>query len=523
MLDTHRVSLMSLDALAEGRSDPAIVAQLKQANRSRQLTLLRAVLDRAGARALTPLPPLEDAWTLLADAQQRDAAAVDLVLASPQTGLWAAKVLRRLGDDDDETSPLWAALGYLHLLATTAAIRAGLDFSSRVPVWRGAVVLPTLGRADVQGRREWDFAYVRSEGGHVLVRGPAGSVRLPENRDADGTGWLALRTISAPGCELWLDDLDPYREFGEPIAPHRLPTAEVARWAEDLRETWQLLTEHHPETAAELASGLTTLVPFAATDQLAPFNASHHDAFGSLVLSRPKDATTFAATLVHEFQHSKLGILAALVDLLDPDGDNETPRLYAPWRDDPRPAMGLLHGIFSFLGVTAFYREHSAVAKGPPARDAQFEFAYRREQTAYAAWILLTQAKPSALGHRFLTTARDRLIDWAAEPLPDDVLAAAGMANLDHRLSWRLRHLTPPEATVAELADAWLRHRPKPTARPPSPTAGTIQRHAATGSARLGPDPADRSRALRALPLRAGPGDGGDRRRHRCRPGLDRR
>jgi HEXXH motif-containing protein len=455
--------------MAEGRSDPAIVEQLKRANRSRQLTLLRAVLDRA--RTLATAPSLDEAWALLADVQQRDEAAVELIIGHPQTGFWAAKALRRLGKPNaaEGDPPIWAELGYLHQMATAAAIRAGHDFRSRVPVWRGMVMLPTLGLADVQSRREWDFAQVYAEQGNVLIRGPAGSVQLPENRSDDAPGWLGLRTLRTDGCELWIDDLDPYRQYNGPIPPRRLSTAEIGLWANSLQETWRLLNEHHPATAAELATGLTTLVPRTAADRFTPFSASHNDAFGSMGLSRPADPMTFAASLVHEFQHSKFGILLTLVDLLDPAADNDTPRLYAPWRDDPRPPVGVLHGLFSFLGVTAFYRERAAVEAGPSARAAQFEFAYRREQTLEAAETLLTEAVPSVLGHRFLSTARDQLRTWEAEPLPEDVCRAAHRSNVDHRLSWRLRHLQPPSGLVSNLAQAWLRHRPRPVLAPVTP------------------------------------------------------
>jgi HEXXH motif-containing protein len=481
MLDTHRVSLTILDAMAAGRSDPVVVGQLGQADRSRRLTLLRAVLDRAAARgpAMAPLPSLDEAWTLLIEAQQRDPAATDRVLAHPHTGLWAAKALQRLAKDETGPGdpPLWAELGDLHRLATAAAIRAGHDFRSRVPVWRGRVMLPTLGLADVRSRREWDFAQVHADRGHVLVRGPAGSVQLPDDSTADGPGWLALRTLPAGDGAFWFDDLDPYREFAGPLPPARLPPDEVARWAESLRGTWRLLTEHHPAIAAELAAGLTTLVPRAAADRFVPYSASHNDVFGSLVLSRPPDATTFAATLVHEFQHNKFGALLALVDLLDPAADNDTPRLYAPWRDDPRPPAGLLHGAFSFLGVTAFYRERCPVEPEPAARAARFEFAYRREQTAHAVGTLLADAVPSALGRRFLAAARERLRTWGAEPLPDDVVRAAELANLDHRLTWRLRHLRVAAPVLGALAEAWLGNRPRPVvpATPPvlTPAPGT--------------------------------------------------
>ena len=469
MLGTHQVSMTSLDAMAAGRSDPAIVHQLSRANRSIQLTLLRAVLDRAGEVAMGPLPPLDEAWTLLADAHRHAGAAVDRVITHPRTSLWAVKLLRRLNKDEGGP-PLWADLGYLHQLAVASAIRAGYDFRLRVPVWRGAVLFPTLGLADVQSRREWDFAQAHGERGTVLVRGPAGSVQIPADYTTDGDGWLGVRVLRADDdCALWCDDIDPYREFDGPVPPRRLSVPDMNQWAEILRETWQLLTKHHPTIAAELGAGMTTLVPSAHTERFSPFSASHHDAFGAVVMSLPSDPTTFAETLVHEFQHSKFGVLLKLIDLLEPAADYDEPRQYAPWRDDPRPANGLLHGFFSFIGVTAFYRERIASATGLSARAAQFEFAYRREQAAQAVATLLSAAVTTAVGRRFLGTARDQLEAWAADELPPDVRAAAQRANADHRILWRLRHLRPPSAGVAELAHAWLRHRPRPGVRAAAP------------------------------------------------------
>jgi HEXXH motif-containing protein len=473
MLGTHTVSLMSFDAMADGASDSAVVEQLRLVNQSRQLALLRAVLDRAReyATSLTPLPSLDEAWTLLANVEVLDKAAADQVIAYPRTSLWAARSLRLLNKESGAGSdpPLWFELGYLHLLAAAAAIRAKCAFRLRVPVWRGTVMLPTLGLADVRSRREWDFAQVQGENDSVLIRGTAGSAQVPDDPAADGDGWMALRTLRADGCELWFDDIDPYREFDGPIPPHRLSKHEVDQWANEFRATWRLLTTHHPSIAAELSAGLTSLVPHAMTDRLEPFSGSHHEVFGSVMLSKPPDPTTFAATLVHELQHGKFGVLLTLIDLLDPVADNDIAQLYAPWRDDPRPPTAVLHGVFSFLGVTAFYRQHHTVMTGSLARTAQFEFAYSREQTLQATETLLAEAALSALGRRFLTRARDQLSSWATDPLPEDVRAAAHRANLDHRLTWRLRHLQPSGETVEQLVTAWLRHRPKPCATPPEP------------------------------------------------------
>lgn len=454
--------LEHLATMAEGISDPAVVERLEIANRSRLLVMLRAVLDRSRALVTTsPLPPLDEAWSLLADAQRRDEAAVETVITHPRTGMWAAKVLPPV-DRDDSTPPLWADLGYLHQMAAAAAIRARLDFTARVPVWRGQVMLPTLGLATVPSDDEWSVAEVRSDGRHVVI----GGIRLTDDLSVDGPDWLALRSLRVGGFDLWLDDIDPYREFGGLLPPRRLPASEVARWCESLRHTWQLLTDHHPETAAELAAGLRTLVPVATAEQGRPYSASHNDAFGSVALSLPPDPTTFAATLVHEFQHNKFGVLLSLVDMFDPEGDNETPRLYAPWRDDPRPPIGLMHGAFSFLGVTAFYYRQSIVDNQSSTEASLFEFEYHREQTTRAVHTLLADTQLSELGRDFLHAMRDRLQKWATEPIPDDVRTAAQQANDEHHLSWRIRHLHPSDSDVSERAEAWLHEHAKPVGLP---------------------------------------------------------
>ncbi|MFD8494593.1 HEXXH motif domain-containing protein [Amycolatopsis sp. NPDC059657] len=493
MLRNHRVSLASFDALAAGEGNAAIAGRLKQTHRSRQLALVRAVLDRASARApgLGPLPALEAAWRLLSDAQQADPGAAEAVITNPQLGLWAAKALRRLGNTATSDTPLWADLGYLHLTATAAAIRAGLDFRARVPVSRGVVVLPTLGMAELPAARRWDIAEVHSARGRVLVRGAAGSVRLPPDPAGDGTGWHALRLLrvgdDTDPLEVWLDDLDPYRGFDEPLEPQRVSAEESAEWLTGLAAAWRLLTEHHPTLAGEISAGLTTLVPRPATGRLDSFSASHGDTFGCIVLSLPPDATGFAATLIHEFQHSKLGILLELLDLVDADTGGD--RFYAPWRDDPRPLIGLLHGVFSYLGVTAFYRTHRTVATGADARLSHFEFAYRREQASEATAALTDVAELTPLGRRFVAIAAGRLARWQGEPVPEDLLAAARRANLDHRLTWRLRHLLADPAAVTELARAWLGNRRKPHLRIPAPALHT--------STESGPGPAIRAELTR--------------------------
>ncbi|WP_344936128.1 aKG-HExxH-type peptide beta-hydroxylase, partial [Actinoplanes nipponensis] len=129
---------------------------------------------------------------------------------------------------------------------------------------------------------------------------------------------------------------------------------------------------------------------------------------------------------------------------------------YSPWRDDPRPAAGILHGAYAYLTVTRFWRSRRA----DPV--AAFEFARWRAAVHTAASDLLAGGTLTAAGTRFVTALRAEVEPWLAEPLPAGVARLAAGANADHRLRWRLRnrHVSPGDARL--LADAWTQGRPAP-------------------------------------------------------------
>ncbi|MGO4760843.1 HEXXH motif-containing putative peptide modification protein, partial [Streptomyces sp. 2MCAF27] len=166
---------------------------------------------------------------------------------------------------------------------------------------------------------------------------------------------------------------------------------------------------------------------------------SSPEAYGCVLLNPPTDSVTLAASLIHEAQHVKLSALLDLVPLIH--GGLEEIH-YAPWRVDPRPLRGLLHGVYAFLGATAFWqaRRHAVLDETTPSAD--FEFALRRAQTSHGLRTLRTHAELTALGDRFLRGIEDRLAAWLAEPVPEVPLRAAEDLNLDHRLLHRLHHLS---------------------------------------------------------------------------------
>ncbi|MFE2585718.1 HEXXH motif domain-containing protein [Streptomyces sp. NPDC059378] len=458
---SHILPATVFDELLSGAGNADAVDSLRAGERSWRLLAIRAVLDAAAAAAPTgPLPPPSDAWRLLVRAAAADAAAAEQVLAYPSTGTWAAHTLRRLRGSTADDVPLWVHTGHLHALAASAAILAGLDFRTQVPVWHGWAVLPRLGAMQLDpgstashiaqahhDSAEWSTAEVCTEAkGPVTVAG----------RPVSGPGWHSLTELAADGCTLVLDDLDPYRTLRTPLAPE--PWRDVDDWRELFAGAWDVLRETDLEEAQAIGRGLAVVVPRPRAEQYRPHSASSGDAFGAALTSVPDDAEQFASTLVHEFQHNKLSAFMHLFDLHEDTGEQ---RHYAPWRDDPRPLGGLLQGVYAFHGVTRFWRRR----EHPLAR---FEFALWRAQTAHALNSIAHSPQLTSVGRRLVAELTATLQPWLTEPVDARPLAAAELAAADHRATWRAYHLRPDPGTVQAHAEALAHEAPPPRDTPAS-------------------------------------------------------
>lgn len=283
-----------------------------------------------------------------------------------------------------------------------------------------------------------------------------------------------------------LEDTDPLRaRLGLTPAPP-LSEAATARWQETFTGAWRLLVERVRPDAEVLSRVLECVVPVEADPAARGISATSAHAFGAVAISEPADATALAVGLLHEVQHSILNAVLYLFDLLEePDT-----RGYSPWRDDPRPASGILHGAYAYLTVTRFRRTQ-------PEPLARFEFARWRAAVAAAAEGL-TGLTPA--GRRFVAALLAEVRPWLAEPVEPQVARLAEGANRDHLLRWRLRNLRVDPADAAALARAWRHGDPPP---PVTSRLHPAPRRALEASARL--DLAHR--LLRGLPLEGSEGD----------------
>lgn len=452
----HTLSSRSFNELLSGGGSPATVSALRASERSWRLLVVRALLDSAVSTPTGPLPPLADGWRLLARARAAAEGEVERLLAYPTVGVWAAHTLRRLRGTAEGDAPLWADTGHLHAIAASAAILAGLEFRTGIPVRQGWAVLPALGAMRVPGPAEWAVAEVAATAEGVRISG----------RPLAGPDWHALAELRADGCSLLLDDTDPYRALRTPAAPQ--PFDGAAGWQELFGQAWEILRDTGTEEARALAGGLLSLVPRPRAERFRPHSASSGDAFGAALASMPDDGEQFASTLVHEFQHNKLSAFMHLFTLYDDRDDRDdhgsrgsrggpSARLhYAPWRDDPRPLGGLLQGVYAFFGVTGFWRQRRHAL-------GQFEFALWRSQTAYALRAIGRSDRLTDLGRRLVAELSRRLEPWLEEPVDARARSAADLAVADHRATWRAYHLRPDPREVGALAAAWADGRALPS------------------------------------------------------------
>ncbi|ROO60271.1 HEXXH motif-containing protein [Micromonospora sp. Llam0] len=468
---THAIAADDFRQLAATGGDERSAAALRGSERSWRLTALRALVDAAARRAdaTGPLPGVDTAWRLLVRADRADPDTTEDVVAQPQVGIWVAHTLRRLtatgpgdsrvigvGEDQAGDVPLWVDVGYLHTLAATTAVRAGLSFDLTVPARHGQVVLPTV--AAVELAPQVDLVRVVAAAGTATVTahgtapiGPGDRRWHPPVRLVTTAGGIDLRVE--------LLDRDSYRDLRGPTPPAPLSSDRVRRWRALTQQAWELLVRQQPQRARTIAAILRTIAPLPARERFRQLSASGAEAYGTVLLSDPDDATQLAMTLVHEIQHHKLGALTHLLTLVNDDPDR---RFYAPWRDDPRPVAGLLQGVYAFAGITDFWRVHRRHAPAGQVGLADFEFALWRRQTRHAVRSLLGSDLLTGHGTRFVEILHDTVATFQAEPVPAGPQRKADRMAVDHRALWRAHNLRLDATARAELAAAWTDRRPVP-------------------------------------------------------------
>ncbi|RSS79435.1 HEXXH motif-containing putative peptide modification protein [Streptomyces sp. WAC06614] len=312
------------DELAAGGGSAEAVGFLVRAERTRRLMLLGELLDRLDELpdALGGLGPAGAAWELFAEAAEVAPQACEALLMSPQVGCWSAHLVRRLFGTADGP-PLWADAGHLCAIALTARIRAGLDAELEVPLRDGGLSLPTLGLARIGGLQGFGTARARLRGRDLHLSVGSRTVLVRPLDGAWRSHWTPSRTFA--GTSTWLDDLDPYRDLDEPVAPQPLAGAEAERWQRLFAEAAAVLERPGSAEPGRLrVAEVRRIVPADLAEPGTGTGAGTGAGPGSRGSAGP-----VAAGAAADPRDSKLGALLHLFPLLQDDGAEIH---YAPWR-----------------------------------------------------------------------------------------------------------------------------------------------------------------------------------------------
>ncbi len=136
--------------------------------------------------------------------------------------------------------------------------------------------------------------------------------------------------------------------------------------------------------------------------------------------------------------------------------------MYAPWRDDPRSLIGLLHGIYAFTAVVEFWHVQRDLVSPAESRRAHFAFALRRGQVRAAVDSLRGNTRLTDLGRAFVAAASVRLSVCETAPVADDLAGTVADLLAEHQVAWRLHHVRPEPTDVQTVADAWVSGAPCP-------------------------------------------------------------
>ena len=270
---------------------------------------------------------------------------------------------------------------------------------------------------------------------------------------ADGLAWHVL-----------LETDDSYLDRYTLPMSTGLPPEDVRRWRRRVQAAWEVLVRNHRWAAEPLPDVVSVIVPLTPHCETDLVSVTTPAAFGAIATSWPPDPVTMAETLVHEVQHVKLCGLLDMVPLVTSGGE----KVYAPWRQDPRPAGGLLQGVYAHLGIARFWAAQRHAETDPDdLLRAQVHFARWRSMIDQAARALLRTGCLTPAGVWFVELLRAQGQQLEAEPLPGEARDIAAQVALDHWLTWQVRHLVIDPAGVASLAAARRRGEPaRDQARP---------------------------------------------------------
>lgn len=209
---------------------------------------------------------------------------------------------------------------------------------------------------------------------------PTCSVNISNGLDESGEVVIQkLSVLNGPCGTIAIDSFEPclslrsvevYPRITDPVlCQHFLATISCAL---------ERLAAYDESLVNEMTLITASLTPMdAGVNEEAMFSGTSSAIFGACFLSATEQPLFVAEMLVHEFCHNKLRLLQEVVPLMSDKYLNRS-IFYSPWRDEPRPIDGLMHGLYVFSSIADFWLH---VWKDLNANEAERTIAQRRVGT----------------------------------------------------------------------------------------------------------------------------------------------
>jgi uncharacterized protein len=388
----HMLSRDAFETLAAGPGNASAIEALLES----QWSVARGQMAKVASELDSMRGDLghaaREGWACLSDLDVSKPAAVREIFTYPFVRRWAMRCL-----NPADPAGLDRDRAHIAGLAAAAVLRAGLEAELLVPVRAGSVWLPAFGQLDV-GTTTGPTVAIRVSPHGISTRNGA-------------RGWQTVRHVSVGDMRFTVDDIDPFRDCYEWPVTSRLPPPAWRTWCDALTAAGEELTSQLPAYSAAMAACLRSVVPLDPHRAGWSRSGTARQAFGALALALPPDAEMVGELLLHEVQHIKLAALCELFPLWDDPGGL---RLTVPWRPDPRPAEGVLHGTYAYLSIADLWR--SRARSQPESAQARQRFRRYRSWVLAAAQSLSGTGVLTPYGQWFVNGMQATAGAWADEP-----------------------------------------------------------------------------------------------------------
>lgn len=370
----HQMNSSDFAALGRGHGSESAIATLKAAQTSRARVKLGNV-----ARPLRS----EASWELIRGFDITDRQVVNRVLSDP----FLLPV-----DGHAARGPR----GTLARIALSCAILSASPIEVNLEVAEDVLSLPAVGTLPVT----------------------AGTVHIAiDDRSAIFVNNVATEAvhheIRMGPVGIRIEDRDPARDRFEHPLTEGLSPAELAAWQDGLNAAGLVLAERHPEALAEMAEGLTTIVPLR-TQSGRHRSATARNAFGALGIALPATAEeetgeVLACLLLHEFQHVKLG---AVLDMFDLHDKSDNTGYQVAWRKDPRSLEAVLQGVYAHIVVVEYWRRRALAAPGSHSPEYRLRSEDLAEKVKSALPRIAASPALTPLGRRWIADMAATTAGW---------------------------------------------------------------------------------------------------------------